>query len=116
MDSKDIRRLTSLSIARLCLGVLAAITLLAAPLCIAQPRGDDRAATPMSHGEDAGCHRTQPVSKAECAVGCRLALQSAPVFEAPLRVTYDIRFEADAPGPEGVVVDPPVPPPRRAAA
>jgi hypothetical protein len=102
------------AIARLCLGILGALLLLAAPLCVAQAQADDCASMSMDR-DDTGADKTAPASKGDCAVGCRPISPSAPVLEAPLRVAYEIRFDAEPPAPAGIVVDPPVPPPRRAA-
>ena len=61
-------------IARLCLGLLGAILLLAAPLCLAQAQADDCAAMSMTmgHGDNPAAH-----PKTDCAIGCRLAPQPA---------------------------------------
>lgn len=105
------------AVVRLMLGVLSALLLLAAPLCIAQAQTADCESMmmmPMDDGGDHGAHHDQgtPSAKPDCTVGCRVAPTFGASFPAPVRVVYEIQFETELRTLAGIVIDPAVPPPR----
>lgn len=109
------RRSVGGAIARLALGLVGALMLLAAPLCVAQAQSsecDTMAMMPLDSGDQHGHDQNAPVAKLDCAVGCRLLPELGPQVIAPVRVVYAVEFEAERRVAEGIVVDPAVPPPR----
>jgi|GEM_PF-3692477 hypothetical protein len=109
---RKLRRSFGGAAARVALALLSTLMLLAAPLCVAQAQSADcdRMTMPMEVGD----HQDQgaPISKLDCAVGCRVVPPLGPQVVAPVRVAYEVHFVTDLRTPEGVVVDPAVPPPR----
>ncbi|MBP7703695.1 MAG: hypothetical protein KA105_00260 [Caulobacter sp.] len=109
-------RLAGDALARLMLGVVSALLLLAVPLCTAQAQDTDCATMTMMPMEGSGHHQPldqgAPVSKLDCTLGCRLLPQMGPQVTAPVRVTYEIHFEEALRRLDGIVIDPAVPPPR----
>ncbi len=101
--------------ARMALALLSALMLLAAPLCVAQAQSAD--CETMTMTMEVGDHHDQgaPISKLDCAVGCRLVAPLGPQVTAPVRIAYEVCFVTDLRTPKGIVVDPAVPPPRWAA-
>ncbi len=106
------RRLLGGAVARAALALLSALMLLAAPLCVAQAKSAD--CETMTMPMDVGDHQDQgaPISKLDCAVGCRVVPPLGPQVVAPMRVAYEVHFVTDLRTPVGIVVDPAVPPPR----
>ena len=99
-------------VARVALALLSTLMLLAAPLCVAQAQSAD--CETMTMPMDVGDHQDQgaPISKLDCAVGCRVVPALGPQVIAPVRVAYEAHFVTDLRTPEGIVIDPAVPPPR----
>ncbi|MBU2135326.1 MAG: hypothetical protein KKA45_03910 [Alphaproteobacteria bacterium] len=109
---KSQRRSCGGAVAHVALALLSALMLLAAPLCVAQAQSAD--CETMTMPIEVGDHQDQggPISKLDCAVGCRVVPPLGPQVIAPVRVAYEVHFVTDLRTPEGVVVDPVVPPPR----
>lgn len=100
---------------RLALGIVGALVLLAAPLCVAQAQSSTCEAMvmmPLEGGNHDGHDQSAPTAKPDCAVGCRLVSQLGPQVIAPVRVVYKVQFETEQRTPDGIVVAPVVPPPR----
>lgn len=99
-------------VARVALALLSTLMLLAAPLCVAQAQSAD--CDKMTMPMEVGDHQDQGarISKLDCAVGCRVVPPLGPQVIAPVRVVYEVHFVTDLRTPEGIVVDPAVPPPR----
>jgi hypothetical protein len=104
------RRSFGAAIARVALGLLSAVMLLAAPICVAQAQSAHCETMTMDvadYQDDIA-----PISKLDCVVACRVIPPLGPQVIAPVRVAYEVHFVTDLRTPEGVVVDPAVPPPR----
>jgi hypothetical protein len=103
------------AVARLAVGIVGALMLLAAPLCVGQAQSsecDTMAMMPMDSGDHHRHDQGAPTAKPDCAVGCRLVPQLGPQVIAPMRVVYEVQFETEQRTPAGIIVDPAVPPPR----